>query len=731
MTTTLIEPPVVANLTEEIKPEPKPKAMIIDDAFDKEVYVEVEKYIDFYQFLEEDSKISWLTEITQLAPPDPEDAKNNPAEYKTFLNALFAARVKDEELLNLTNQRLFDEILSRQSDLDEICKNIESQEFEIQRLDSQSDGIEFIKEGNFKIIFLDYYLGQNPDATAVKNARDKAKALYEQCPEDSKPIIILMSSHEDVEDRLEQFKKDLGIGTIVFRATPKTRLINDGTASLLIQAYKNESAHIHKLQNYITSLKKAAESAFKEFNLGIDKFTIDDYAFIHNTTVMDQAHPLGDYLGWLYGAHWTNLLLKDPQLKIDKDTLDHLLQDKPALHYAPPSSHILEIYMSALFEVASEDIALHPMAGSPLQEGKKTSNEKPAKTVAGLPHLHLGDIFLNEDEKKLVWMVLNPQCDLERLTDEMAFNTILLVPGELSLLDFSEVGGQKTELVIIAGKEYRIVWKLKKVISVPVSEFIEWKDKLKLSRKFTLRLPYALEVQQAFTSLVSRVGLPVSPPIGYPVHIQVWIKRGDSFSILIEDKEKYGFRAITRKPTKIVRLTLAFALDLKAKLLEELKGTDEQANLGETAGNKTGVNKKALQELVDKFNEWHIGTRQIELPGKQKPVIDNMQHMHATENLEKVDKKKFPLILINFVTNEEAMQIALSGLEEEEQVLVAAVSTTEVIGSLESITVLEEDLKPEDAVEKKEVISSDEKRVDTNIEDKSDAELKTEDGSTQ
>jgi len=648
MTTTSIEPPVVAESTEKSKPNSKPKAMIIDDAFDKEVFVEVEKYIAFSQHLEEISKIKLINDVTGLTPITHDDARDNPAEYKKFINTLFSSRSKNEELQKLTDENLFDEIISRQSDLHEICKNIESQEFEIERLDSQSDGIDLIKEGNFKIIFLDYNLGPNPGELAVKNAREKARSLYEQCPEESKPIIILMSSNENVGEKLEQFKRDLGIGTIVFRATQKDNLINDGTASLLIQAYKNESEHIHKLQSYITELKSAANVALYEFQKGVDELTIDDYAFIHNTTVMDQAHPLGDYLGWLYGSHWTNLLLKQPKLKIEKDALDHLLLAKPALHHTMPSSHILEIYMSALFEIAVDDITPHSMAGASLA-GKKE--------VAELPHLHLGDILLDKTNQTHVWMILNPQCDLERLTEDMSKNSILLVPGELSSLSFEKDNNQKTELIIIEGKEYRIIWKLKKVISIPVSDFFQWKQDQNLTRDFILRLPYALEVQQAFTSIISRVGLPVPPPISSPIHIQVWIKRASEFSLLIEHKKKYGFRAVTRNPSNAVRLTVDFAIDFIKGLFSELEKIEEHSN-GKSGTEKIPLaSKKVIDELLSKFNEWYIRETKVDAIGKRKILIGGLE---ATENLLKIENKNLPQILINFVTDEEANNLAAS-----------------------------------------------------------------------
>lgn len=85
-----------------------------------------------------------------------------------------------------------------------------------------------------------------------------------------------------------------------------------------------------------------------------------------------------------------------------------------------------------------------------------------------------------------------------------------------------------TELFTWKGEKCRILWDVKKVVSIQYRHIGTWLAQGTgkcLDRVARLRLPYALELQRAFTADLMRVGMPVAPPIFQTVTTHTSVSR--------------------------------------------------------------------------------------------------------------------------------------------------------------------------------------------------------------
>ena len=575
----------------------KKKAAIIDDAFDdvEAGEISVIQYLEFYQLVNEGEDFDQLVAELDLSLPDVHPGEEPPAGFLEFLRALWKHRRTNARLSEIVDSNLFADKVSKLNELESICRNLEESNLEVSRINSQVEDPSIFTSGEFVYIFIDYNLGIQPGAAAVANAKAKAREIYNSCPKGQKPVTILMSSEPGVASLIDRFQEEAGMLEGVFRFSPKEQLRDQHKFSLLIRAYTQEFTSNHVLQEYIQTLTKAARNALSEFEKEVQTLRIEDYVFIQNSALRDEAQPLGDYLAWLYGTHWANLLLRNADLRAQQAIIDKVFAEKPPLHHRLPSSKVSDIYMSALFEEGLGPVELHPLEG--------TGNGHLAK----LPYLHLGDLFTKPGTTQ-VWMVLNAQCDLERPDEKNADRSIFLVRGELTPFDkVPVIKEHKTDFFAFEGKQYRIKWNVKQVETVAHNAFLEWQKNRDLERNFRLRLPFALEIQQAFSASLTRVGMPVSPPFTQDIALEVLFRNeDDTASEFLALSTEYAFLPVTREGSKLARFTLHFALNFKEALLaKQLTLSDERAALGGASPSK--YLRKTIDNvnaLLEKFDDW-------------------------------------------------------------------------------------------------------------------------------
>jgi len=145
-----------------------------------------------------------------------------------------------------------------------------------------------------------------------------------------------------------------------------------------------------------------------------------------------------------------------------------------------------------------------------------------------------------------ILMVISAECDLAFTPDEKdrSFDpqrSVLLIPGTLSSEGIPSSESFETEFFAYRNETYRITWYPKKVLSISHGEIRDWLRKKGYRRGARLRLPFALEVQQAFAADMSRMGVPVGPPVYRPAGVQIACKNKDGGIELLETLTRAAF----------------------------------------------------------------------------------------------------------------------------------------------------------------------------------------------
>ena len=644
------------------------KAAVIDDAFDPilEGEISIDQFLVFQQSVDgyplfEDflSTKSWEKQVF-------DEFQEDSPELIEYLNFLWANRNYSPEINALLLDLLFRNKYEKVKDLASICKNLVQAGLTVEEIGSTLQDFSIFQDGSYVYVFLDYNLGVKEGENAVKNAEKTAKEIYDKCPEKQKPITILMSSSSSAEREKEKFRKNAGLIEGVFRYSNKENLKNEGKVSLLVRSYYQEFNSNHELQSYIQALSNAADRALEQFKEEIKILRIDDYVFMQNSALIDDEQPLGDYLAWLYGSHWGNLLLRDADLKKQQENIDRIVSKVTPLHHDMPSSKLAEIYMNALFDTELSDVGVHPFRQAEIENGTLP------EVAVDFPYLHLGDVF-TKSTSSVIWMVINAQCDLERPKKEFSDRSILLIPGQLNPLEqVSTVPAPRTELFLLDGKPYRIAWKEKKVISIPYDKVNEWRQGGEWKRHHRLKLPFALEIQQAFSTSVSRVGLPVSPPFTETIAVQVQMgKISKQPTILLETGSKYAFLPVTRNSEKRVKLTLDFGLEFK----DALNNKHLELTSLRTQKQAEGVGVEYIDDILtsvnymlEQFDDWFFrNTSGFKTPtsAKTTELIPRYWKAAVDANTEKysVDTP----FLLNIVTGSSATNTPVIPVAHEPQ----------------------------------------------------------------
>ena len=270
--------------------------------------------------------------------------------------------------------------------------------------------------------------------------------------------------------------------------------------------------------------------------------TIEDYAFVQALSLQDDGHPLGDYMQWLFSSLLVHKVLeKNDRFTDSKEEINRISADSQPPSQLFPSTHLAEIYSIAIAEQGLGEIGRHPRLdaeqGRGNDEGDTDSESENASSVESnttqgeLPMLSLGDLLVHSDGQS-VYMIATPDCDLQFAPDADRVpeegESVLLIPGQIRPLREPMVRGQiQTELYLHDGQQCRIAWERKKIVTVPVAEFIDWCNTKGYSRPARIRLPYAVKIQQEVIAGLSRVGMPVAPPLQDFVPVEVFYEGTD------------------------------------------------------------------------------------------------------------------------------------------------------------------------------------------------------------
>lgn len=528
----------------------------------------------------------------------------------------------------LTNENLLNNLrtnLTQNADLEILCKGRD--------VDVETD------LNGASLVFIDYYLGdQTPES--VTRAVEIAKRIYAVYSSSQMPLIVLMSTVANLNAGEELFRKNSGLLKGMFYFFPKTDLGDVDKLTLNLAAWAKTLPLSVDIQHFIKTLESSLGRVKDDFIERVKSLQLGDYSYIQNLSLQEDGHPLGDYMSWLFNSYLGHLLFEnDDAMRKQQKVIDSLINSPLPPNQTTPSPELMSIYHSALFNSNVGEIAGHP-AIEALKDQKSPTQDEPIISI-----LHLGDLFVKNKDHEVL-MIINAECDLAFGIDRKCDidDMVFLICGKLSPPTkwTTQTSNAKTEFFEFRGEPYRILWNTKKVYSYRRGEVEKYLSENGYKREVQMRQPFALEIQRAFAADLTRIGMPVAPPLYHPVKLQLLYKGEDKrLAKLGEVVNDGGFWVAIKKRAKqqsVFFFTVQFGQELKKAI--QIYANHLQIKIDELGGDENMtkrervVSKKSnLEILKNDFERWFLEMTPVEFSFKES--IDKIEikevSLHANE----------------------------------------------------------------------------------------------------
>ena len=602
------------------------KAVVIDDAYNPPVYDDIESEIaDFWAEIIRDQAA--IDELRTIKSSFADETHFD----ETLINELWSRHI-NRELISLKlpcQHTLFPRQVERLSELTPFVNNLTGIGITPILLGTGDD----LPNEQLKLFFLDFFLESNPTPPSPAAVEDAIQGLVAGTPEDlsirasidkAKQIlrefddafIVLMSSKDGVERARDSFREHTGLIEGMFDYSPKEQLANERELHLRLGISAVGLPVRHDIQRFVTALEISITEASKEFMVRIKRLSFEDYLYVYSLSLRTEAHPLGDYMSWLYKSLLGHLVIDHDRVIEARDKLDSIDMEAYVPLKRSPSADLAEIYRLSLTE-------------------PRPSTEP--------THLRLGDLYVKGTQDVL--LVINADCDLLHSPQSPsrpfpADLSILLHPGRLTSVDERPDSKFKvTELFVLDEQAFKIVWNHEGVITKKYGEVEKWLECEGYSKRARLIAPHALEIQHHFAANMTRVGLPVAPPLPRPATVQVFGKNED------QTLEKLG--ADILKGVVIDREGFRFTVEGFRGLLERVdRGIKHYTELRESYDNsharygRLGGNIGRLEALLQDCTEWFtLIEASNEMPNENGKQLgpNGVLQVFCTPNLEKAE----------------------------------------------------------------------------------------------
>jgi hypothetical protein len=492
------------------------RIIVVDDAFDRpgldELEEELPNFIEQVKLSAEVKKA--LNEVAQV------ELKETSPLSDDLIEKLWKIKWEETPLAEICRTTIFADSVDKLSNVKPFCDYLQKRGFQVVEIGQAGE----IPRDNVALVLVDYVLGHEAKPTneeealelraqAIATSEAVVKKFYHSFPKDAdKPFIVLMSSRHKADVLLDQFEKNSDLLRGMFDFVTKSELCQPTTLEFKLRTWNFALPARHHIQHFAEAIFGTMDDVGTRFREAVRQLSFQDYTYIQSLALQDDGHPLGDYMLWLYSSFLGDLLQAQSSVIKQREKLDAMEFPAVLPTEDPPSAQLAELYQTAISS-PSDPLNLHPREGN-IEPGEPSP----------VPPAQLGDVFVKDGEDQ-IYMVLNAACDLafaphtSRTCD--LDQAIMLIPGRLTPLYEapSDMKLPRTELFAHEKKLFRVIWRDDRVVSIPYKDLFSRMKQSGHERRYRLRLPYALLVQQAFASRLTRVGLPVAPPICVAVDV--------------------------------------------------------------------------------------------------------------------------------------------------------------------------------------------------------------------
>jgi len=358
-----------------------------------------------------------------------------------------------------------------------------------------------------QLIFVDYYLDPSDRGEdSLILAEGIGKKINDNFEPTGKPFVILMSSKGNVSAAMKtMFREKADFLGGMFYFIPKSELKRSATFLLKLAILMRSVDEGRTIQRFVEAFGAELRGAAEYFNRKVRALSVEDYGYMQHLSLQREGMPLGDYLLWLFGTYFGHLLFRavpDQRKQLDSMTFVDIPESDSF-----PSEEFIDLFRNVVAQEVQE-LETHPRAS---RQSDQAQPELP-------PDPHFGDVFITDNRNTL--MIITPECDLMYAPESDATRrhrpeqSVLMVPGKLEELGHK----RKSDDVVTAffpldDKTYQVNWSIKSFESPSFQNLRSSLQARGFRRRARLRHPFSTQIQEAVTTDISRVAIPIPPPI--------------------------------------------------------------------------------------------------------------------------------------------------------------------------------------------------------------------------
>ncbi len=395
-----------------------------------------------------------------------------------------------------------------------------------------------------QVIFLDLYMGFHERKEAIQRAAYKMKELIKAKPDDP-PSVILLSESSELERLAPQLRDDAQVLGCQFRWISKTDLKDSIAVAERIYDLVVSHTDAVTLNQCMLSWERALSRSKDHFMKSIRSLDLSDYANVKALILESEGEPLGDYVLDIYDLHLHSVLEGDQELVAAAQKLTSINWDNyPPAHFIP-SDELNTIMDGALFhnQVRTDsylkadhnrmprlgEVILGPKM-KPTVENSAVAGS--AGSEAAVNHSPAGEqASVAEVGSQYAYVVLSQACDLQHgKTDRL-----LLLRGDATKYSWKQHDKSvqyRTPIMRLDAEEYSVVWNT----AAPETWLLnELPDRIAQGyrRARIMRMPFALELQQAFIGRLGRVGTLAALPTRYAAGLRIFMRTAENKAALL------------------------------------------------------------------------------------------------------------------------------------------------------------------------------------------------------
>ncbi|QDU05470.1 hypothetical protein V6x_52070 [Gimesia chilikensis] len=350
------------NESELGKLETELRVGIVDDAFaspDRES-VKIADLQALCEVTDEQELTDLLLTTTGIVTQDPNSISDE--QVAALFDSQDQFKAISQEISNV-----FADFNRRRSDLNAIIEGIKL----FPRVKVETFASKEALEGvdGLSVVFLDYDLKRGK-----KESQEVARDIYKS----HRAFIVLMSDKPDVEQDEENFRRETKLLRGFFRYLPKHRLIDAETVYRTLLFVPDNSDVCHTIHELVDALETTLGGNIKELELSEIKeelvqgqavrrfmnvlrtLPLQDYAILCELTLVDEGHPLGDYIRRLFGAYLVDQVFTTVAVAGSLKRLDQLRFTEFLPVASNPSDSLRELYAASLVEPITNAWGSHP-----------------------------------------------------------------------------------------------------------------------------------------------------------------------------------------------------------------------------------------------------------------------------------------------------------------------------------------------------------------------------------